>query len=97
MNLVHTNGSTLLLSLLDKEVFIIDLVKKAVFWHLPKFEDGFPLCAHFDLTKCIIAYHTNKFAVFDLLNKQLHPWTKLNHRNFPSNYLSRYNRIVGIV
>jgi hypothetical protein len=35
-------------------------------------------------------------AVFDLISKTLHPWTKANLDKIPANFLSRYNRIQGI-
>lgn len=34
---------------------------------------------------------------FDLLNKQIHDWSKANMDKFPANFLNRYNRIVGIL
>ena len=49
-----------------------------------------------DLDKILVAYDSNKFQVFDLHNNcSLTEWSKKN-QEFPSNYLNRYNRIIGI-
>ena len=49
------------------------------------------------MDKLVVAYDSNKIAVFDLLNKQLHPWTVKNIKKFPRNFLNRYNRFVGAI
>lgn len=43
----------------------------------------------------VVAYDSNYIRVFDLLNKCLHPWSRTNGTRFPSNFLSRYNRLLG--
>ena len=60
-------------------------------------ECGLPLAMNSDEDKLVVAYDSNKMAVFDLLNKCLHEWTVSNIDRLPSNFLSRYNRIVGVV
>jgi transketolase len=59
-------------------------------------EFGLPLAIHSDMDKLIMAYDSNKIAVFDTINKRLHPWTLQNMDKMPENFLRRYNRIVGI-
>lgn len=46
--------------------------------------------------KAVVAYDTNKIMVFDINNKCLHSWSRQSSANFPSNFLNRYNRLVGI-
>lgn len=69
-----------------------------LFWNLPCMQEcGVPLAMTSDEDKLIVAYDSNKMAVFDLLNKCLHEWTVANIEKLPSNFLTRYNRIVGVV
>ena len=58
---------------------------------------GTPICVTSDLEKLLVAYDSNKVAVFDLLNYRLHEWTKQNLDRMPANFLNRYNRMVGCV
>ena len=36
---------------------------------------GVPIAMHSDTEKLIVAYDFNRIGVFDLSNKQIHPWT----------------------
>ena len=47
--------------------------------------------------KLFVTYENNKFGVFDLKNKCLDKWSSQNLQKFPSNYVNKLNRIVGIV
>ena len=49
-----------------------------------------------DMDKLVVAYESNKVGIFDLVNKQLHPWTVKNISKFPRNFLQRYNRFIGV-
>lgn len=49
------------------------------------------------MDKLIVAYDTNKVVVFDTTNRKLHQWTLDNLSKLPQNWLTRYNRILGIV
>ena len=49
------------------------------------------------MDKLIVAYDTNKVVVFDTINRKLHQWTVDNLSKLPQNWLTRYNRILGIV
>lgn len=46
-------------------------------------EFGLPLAVHSDMDKLVIAYDSNKLAVFDTINKRLHPWTLKNMEKMP--------------
>ena len=46
--------------------------------------------------KMVIAYDNNKIKVFDIYNKCFHKWTNENDNSFPDNFLSRYNRLIGV-
>ena len=46
--------------------------------------------------KMVIGYDSNKIKVFDIYNKCFHSWTKQNDNLFPENFLSRYNRLIGV-
>ena len=48
------------------------------------------------MDKLLVAYDTNRLALFDLNNRQLHPWTLEKGTLLPRNFLTRYNRFVGI-
>lgn len=50
-----------------------------------------------DEDRLVVAYDSNKLAVFDMLNKCLDQWTVSNINKLPSNFLTRYNRIVGVL
>ena len=49
-----------------------------------------------DMDKLLVAYETNKIVVFDLLGKQLHGWSREYVDKLPKNFLSRYNRLIGV-
>jgi hypothetical protein len=77
---------------------VIDLSRAAIEGQLPAMQDcGTPLCVSSDIDKAVVCYDTNKIAVFDLLNLQLHKWTKQHLANMPRNFLDRYNRMIGIL
>ena len=100
MNLVSLNpkSKSLFVSFLDLSLFVaIDLKTSSISWVLPVISNELPLACVSDLDKLVVAYDSNRVAVFDLNNKRLHDWTKQNLEKFPSNYLTRFNRIVGIV
>ena len=66
-------------------------------WCLPILEGaGTPLAMTSDMDKLVVAYESNKVGIFDLVNKQLHPWTVKNISKFPRNFLQRYNRFIGV-
>ncbi|CDW74499.1 u3 small nucleolar rnaassociated protein [Stylonychia lemnae] len=73
-----------------------DLTKQQLSWNLPMIENSLSLCAHSDQDKLIVAYDSNKVTVFDLNNKKIHSWSAANQDKFPQNYLTRFNRTVGI-
>ena len=49
------------------------------------------------MDKIVAAYDTNKVVVFDTINRRMHQWTVDNLNKLPKNFLSRYNRIIGVV
>lgn len=49
------------------------------------------------MDKLVAAYDSNKVVVFDTINRKLHQWTLDNLQRLPKNFLSRYNRILGIL
>jgi len=67
-------------------------------WNLPRLQNcGAPLALTTHEDKLVVAYDSNKLAVFDLLNQCLHQWTTDNLSKLPKNFLNRYNRIVGVL
>lgn len=49
------------------------------------------------MEKMVVAYDVNNYIqVFDLNNNCLHPWSRVNGKFFPNNFMTRFNRIVGI-
>lgn len=44
-----------------------------------------------------MAYDSNKIMLYDLLNKKIHSWSQKYSDRIPQNFLSRYNRMIGIV
>ncbi len=100
LNFVHFNPRThaLFVSLVNLNMFLqISLSSRNIEWVLPSLKDSFPLCAHSDQDKLVIAYDSNKILVLDLLNKRIHDWSRRNPADkFPQNFLNRFNRIVGI-
>lgn len=75
---------------------MFDLKKLTLSWNLPKLEHDVPLNCHADQDKLIVVYDSNKIIAYDLNNMRLHDWSLANMNKFPSNFLNRYNRIVGI-
>lgn len=71
--------------------------KNQLQWQLPCLDFGNALAVHADCDKVLVAYDSNRLAVFDTTNKRVHPWTVANMNRMPANYLKRYNRILGIV
>ena len=68
--------------------------KTPLAWILPA-SSAAPLCAHADQDTLLVAYDSNHITAFDLLNHRLHDWSRKN-TTFPQNFLTRYNRYVGI-
>lgn len=68
-----------------------------LYWQLPQVDCGRPLALHQDMDKIVAAYDTNKVVVFDTINRRMHQWTVDNLTKLPKNFLSRYNRIIGVV
>lgn len=101
VRICHVNSSTkkMVLSLADSQhLLLVDLVKASLEWNLPFMQEcGIPLSVTSDFDKVVVAYDSNKIAVFDSLNLKLHAWTKENLNKMPKNFLDRYNRIVGLV
>ena len=75
---------------------MVDLSQEQqLFWRLPDLVgQGRPLVFASDMDRLLVGYDTNHIAVFDLVNKALHPWTV--SAILPHNFLIRYNRFVGI-
>ena len=101
INTSHWNSQSkrLVFSTLNPNLFtLIDLENGPhIEWRLPFVESaGTPLAITSDFDKIVVAYETNHILVFDLVNKQLHPWSVNNFDNLPKNWLSRYNRITGL-
>jgi hypothetical protein len=86
------------LSLADSTLLpVIELAKGALEWKLPSMQEcGVPLAIASDSEKVIVAYDSNKIAIFDSINMKLHEWTRRNLDKMPHNFLYRYNRIVGL-
>lgn len=76
-------------------VRMYDLSNNKIYWDLPHFD--LPLCAASspDGEKLVIGYASNMIRVFDIMNKCLHQWSRENDDHFPSNFLNRYNRLIG--
>jgi len=70
-----------------------------LYWQLPitTKDLGHPVAMKSDMDKLLICYDTNKIVVYDTLNLKLHQWSVDNLHKLPSNFLNRYNRILGIV
>ena len=49
------------------------------------------------MDKLLVGYNSNKIAIFDLLNRQLHPWTTENLDRIPRNFLNRYNKFSACI
>jgi len=99
INFAYYNSKSghLFVSLVNlNHLIMISTTAKEVVWTLPNMGHERPLCAYSDQDKLIVCYDSNKVVVFDLLNRRLHDWSKRNNDKFPKNYLSRFNRIVGI-
>ena len=81
--------------------FLLDLQDGCkVEWKLLKSEtDALPLCFALcpDSDRLVIGYDDNRIAVVDIHNKSLSEWSKMNKNRFPSNFLKRYNRYMGIL
>ena len=50
-----------------------------------------------DMDRLIVGYDSNHVAIFDLLNRQIDPWTQRNLDKLPQNFLNRYNKLAGII
>ena len=48
---------------------------------------GLPLCITSDMDKLTLVYDSNKIALFDLINRRLHDWTRENMKSLPKNWL----------
>lgn len=98
----HYNSASnrLVLAFAKQALFpVIDLAaKNEIYWHLPVMGDvGYPLVFASDMDKLLVGYDSNHVAVYDLLNKQIHPWTDRNLTRMPKNFLSRYNKFAGAI
>ena len=49
------------------------------------------------MDKLLVGYDSNKIAIFDLLNRQLHAWTTENLDRIPRNFLNRYNKFSACI
>lgn len=85
-------------------LFTINLNKEDglnLFWKLPHPGNASSqaLCVTTcpQLEKMVVAYDSNLLLAYDLNNKCLHDWSRRNHDSFPHNFLTRYNRLVGLV
>ena len=78
---------------------VIDLGEKdSLYWRLPALANlGSPLVFSSDMDKLLIGYDSNHIAIFDLLNRQIHPWTTQNLARMPQNFLNRYNKFAGVI
>ena len=56
-------------------------------------ECGMALCLASDVDKLLVVFDSNQLVLFDMLNQKLHDWSK--ETKLPSNFLNRYNRIIG--
>ena len=67
-------------------------------WQLPLAAKdlGKPLALKADMDKLVIAFDSNKIVVYDTINRKIHPWSLENLNRIPANFLSRYNRILGV-
>lgn len=82
---------------------MINLGSNEIYWQLPKPSKSdyrsspLPLAVTVcpDSEKMAVAYDSNKLMVFDIHNRCLHSWSRKNDELFPSNFLKRYNRIIG--
>ncbi len=83
----------------SKYFSVIDLgVKNTLYWRLPSLTNqGIPLVFSSDVDKLLVGYDSNRLAIFDLLNRQVHPWTNKNLNAMPKNFLNRYNKFVGAI
>ena len=96
-------SNRLVLSFADKSYFsVIDLAVEssadALYWRLPALNNlGAPLVFASDMDKLLVGYDSNHIALFDLLNKQVHPWTTANTSRLPRNFLNRYNKFAGVL
>jgi hypothetical protein len=74
-----------------------DITGKKLIWNLPKLDKDVPLCAYSTQDLLLVCYDSNKVQVYDILNHRLHDWSRKNPTNkFPTNFLNRFNRIIGI-
>lgn len=100
VRVMHVNAATrkMFLALADSSLLpVVDLTRGALDWKLPAMQAcGTPLAITSDADKAIVAYDTNKLAVFDTINMRLHEWTKQHIDRMPENFLDRYNRIIGL-
>jgi len=101
----HFNSAAnrLVLSFADKKFFcVLDLAAaqsnaaEVLYWRLPSLTKlGMPLVFASDMDKLLVGYDSNHIALFDLLNRQVHPWTTENTNSLPRNFLNRYNKFAG--
>ena len=86
----------------SKFLTVLDLsaedATSALYWRLPALcGESSPLVFASDMDKLLVGYDSNQIAVFDLLNKQIHPWTQSNLNSLPRNFLNRYNKFAGVI
>ncbi len=93
-------SNRLVVAFANKSFFsVVDLSEKdSLYWRLPALAcNGVPLVFASDMDKLLVGYDTNHVAVFDLLNRAIHPWTIQNFDRLPKNFLNRYNKFAGAV
>jgi len=99
----NPTSNRLVLSFANKSYFsVIDLVAESgadsLYWRLPSLTNlGTPVVFASDMDKLLVGYDSNNIALFDLLNKQVHPWTSQNSNQLPRNFLNRYNKFAGAI
>eukprot|EP00347_Sterkiella_histriomuscorum_P013585 403364154 len=93
----NAKSQILFVSFMNQNLFVtFDLNKKKLIWNLPYLENEIPLSLHSDQDKLVVAYDSNKIMVYDLLNKKIHDWSAQNSNQLPRNFMTRFNRFVGI-
>ena len=78
---------------------ILIFKEKDFYFEIPKIVPSgysiFKFSLHMD--KLVVVYENNKFAIFDIKQKCLEKWSWQNLNKFPSNFVNKNNRIIGIL
>ena len=103
----NENTNLLVVNFLHVEMMLVFKIEEttpadsSLYWSMPKLssssERPLALCMTFcpENENIVVAYDNNKIQVFDGLNRCLHSWSKQSADSFPTNFLNRYNRMVG--